>query len=86
MDEGYILVDVIFDEDDKPVDLLYREANPAAVRMTGAELVGRRTRELAPDIEPYWFETFGRVAKTGVGERHEFQFAPLDAWYDFYVF
>jgi PAS domain S-box-containing protein len=86
MDEGYILVDVLFDEDDKPVDILYREANQAALRMTGTELVGRRAREFAPDTEPHWFETFGRVAKTGVGERHEFQFAPLGAWYDFYVF
>jgi len=86
MDLGYILVDVIRDEHDVAVDLLYVEANPAAVRMTGAALVGRRTREISPDFEPHWFETFGRVARTGVGERHELTAAPLDVWYDFYVF
>ncbi|MDZ8263172.1 PAS domain S-box protein [Nostoc sp. ChiQUE01b] len=86
MDEGYILVDAIFDENDQPIDLLYLEANPAAVKMTGTELVGRRTLEIDPNFESRWFETFGRVAKTGIGERHEFYTAPLDVWYNFYVF
>ncbi|PLZ88580.1 hypothetical protein CEN44_14995, partial [Fischerella muscicola CCMEE 5323] len=86
MDEGYILVDAIFDENDHPIDILYLEANPAAVQMTGTELVGRRALEIDPNFEPRWFETFGRVAKTGIGERQEFYTAPLDAWYSFYVF
>lgn len=86
MDQGYLLVDVIVDEHDAAIDLLYVEANAAAVRMTGTELVGRRTRELSPDYEAHWFETFGRVARTGVGERHELSAGPLDAWYDVYVF
>ncbi|URD52427.1 ATP-binding protein [Chroococcidiopsis sp. CCNUC1] len=86
MDEGYILVDVIFDENDQPIDILYLEANPAAVKMMGTELVGRRTLEINSNFESHWFETFGRVARTGIGERHEFYTAPLDVWYNFYVF
>ena len=86
MDQGYILTDVILDEHGVPVDLLYIEANSAAVRMTGTELVGRRTRELSPEFEGHWFETFGRVAATGVGERHELAAEPLGVWYDVYVF
>ena len=86
MDEGYVLVDVIFDERDVPIDLRYVEANPAAIRMTGVELAGRRAREINPNFESHWFETFGRVAKTGVGERREFSAEPLHAWYDFYAF
>ncbi|MGL5059115.1 MAG: PAS domain S-box protein, partial [Microcoleus sp.] len=86
MDEGYVLMDVIFDENDRAIDLLYLDANPAAVRMTGTELVGKRTRELDPNFETQWFEICGRVAKTGIGERHEFYTAPLQAWYNFYTF
>ena len=86
MDLGYILVEVVSDENDTAVDLKYVDANAKALSMTGAELVGRTTRELSPNYEPHWFETFGRVARTGVGERHEFSAAPLGAWYDFYVF
>lgn len=86
MDLGYILVDVLMDEHDKPIDLKYVDANAKAVRLTGAELVGRTTRELSPDFEQHWFDIFGRVATTGVGERHELAASPLSACYDFYVF
>ncbi len=86
MDEGYILVEVLFDQNDQPFDILYLDANRAAVRMTGTELVRKTTRQLDPNYESYWFETFGRVAKTGVPERHEYSAEPLHAWYDFYVF
>ena len=86
MDQGYVLCEVLVDQHDAVVDLLYVEANAAAVRMTGTELVGRRTRELSPDFESHWFETFSRVARTGVSERHEYSAKPLGAWYDIYMF
>lgn len=86
MDEGYILCEVIFDENENPVDIRYLEANPAAVRMTGTELVGKTTRQLDPGYEQHWFDTWGRVAKTGVPERHEYFSGPLKVWYNFYVF
>src|SRR5215831_202486 len=82
MDEGFVLCDIIFDDDDHPVDIRYVDANPAAVRMMGVELVGKTTRELDPNFEPHWFEIFGRVAKTGVGERHELTATPLNAVYN----
>ncbi|MCD8488815.1 MAG: PAS domain S-box protein [Desertifilum sp.] len=37
LDEGYFLADVIFDEDDQPIDIYYLEANPAATRMVGQD-------------------------------------------------
>src|SRR5262245_47480163 len=86
MDEGFVLCDIIFDDDDHPVDIRYVDANPAAVRMMGVELVGKTTRELDLNFEPHWFEIFGRVAKTGVGERHELTATPLSAVYNAYVF
>ena len=86
MDQGCVLVDVIVDEHDVAIDLLYVEANAAAVAMAGTALVGRRTRELSPDYEAHWFEMFGRVARSGVGERHELSAGPPGAWYDVRVF
>ena len=86
MDEGYILTKVVFDENENPVDILYLEANAAAVRMTGTELVGKTTRQLNADFEQHWYDTFGRVAKSGIGERHEYAAGPLGVWYSFYVF
>jgi len=86
MDDGFVLCDIIVDDDDQPVDIRYVDANPAAVRMMGAELVRKTTRELDLKFEPHWFEIFGRVAKTGVGERHELTATPLNAVYNVYVF
>ncbi|NES95438.1 MAG: PAS domain S-box protein [Desertifilum sp. SIO1I2] len=86
LDEGYFLADVIFDDNDQPIDIFYLEANPAATRMVGQDLTGRRLREIDPNHEAHWSESLGRVAQTGIGERLE-QYAELNQkWYDFYVF
>lgn len=85
IDEGYLLCDVLVDEQAVPVDLLYLEANPAAIRLTGSDYRGKRLRELDPNYESYWFDIFGRVALTGTGERLERYAEPDQKWYDFYV-
>jgi len=86
MDEGYILCEVIFDENEKAVDILCLEANRAAVRMTGTPLVGKTARQLEVHFEQYWFDSWGRVAKTGIAERQEYPAGPAGVWYSFYVF
>ncbi len=86
MDEGFFLIDVIVDENDRPVDLAYVEANAAAVRMLGQDYTGKRLTELAPDYEEYWLEIFGQVARTGTSVRMERYAAPHRRWYDFSVF
>ncbi len=85
IDEGFIICDVIF-AGDRPVDLLYLEANDAAVRMTGQALVGRRTSEISPDFAPEWFEILGSVARTGEAIRMELPATPQNLWYEFYAF
>jgi PAS domain S-box-containing protein len=86
MDEGFFLFELILDETGGAVDSFYLEANPAAARMTGGNWVGRRLSEVDPGFEPYWLQIFGRVARTGRGERLQRYAEPLKAWYDFYVF
>jgi PAS domain S-box-containing protein len=86
MDEGYFLADVIFDENDQPIDIFYLDANPAAIRMVGQDFTGRRLGEIDPNYESYWYEIFGRVALTGKGDRLEQYAEPNKRWYDFYVF
>jgi PAS domain S-box-containing protein len=86
MDEGYILCEVIFDENENVVDILFLEANRAAVRMTGTGLVGKTMHQLDAHFEPYWFDSWGRVAKTAIAERHEYRALPSGVWYSFYIF
>lgn len=86
MDEGYLLADVVFDAAGRAVDIAYVDANPAAIRLVGIDLRGRRLREVSAGYEAYWYDIWGRVARTGVGERLQRYAAPENRWYDFHVF
>jgi PAS domain-containing protein len=77
---------VIFDERDKPVDYRFLELNPVFEQQTGlVNAIGKRVRELVPEHEEYWFDTYGRVARTGQPIRFENRAAQLDRWYDVYA-
>ena len=88
MDEGFCTIEMIFDEHEKPVDWRFLEVNPAFATLTGvANAVGKRIRELAPDHEAYWFETYGKVALTGEAVRFVNQSKALGGrWFDLYAF
>jgi len=65
---GFALHEIICNEQGEPVDYRYLEINPAFERLTGVDvrtLLGRTVREALPAVEPYWIETFGKVALTG---------------------
>jgi PAS domain-containing protein len=86
MDEGYFRAEVLFGENEQAVDILFREANPAAVKMFRTQPAGRRSRETDLSFEPYWLEAFGRVIRTGTAECHEFFLGSLRSWYKVNIF
>ncbi|MBC7622608.1 MAG: PAS domain-containing protein, partial [Aeromicrobium sp.] len=87
IDEGFCIFDVIFDAQEKAVDLLYVEANPAFAKQSGMkDVVGKRIRELAPVVEDYWFDIYGKVAITGEPIRAENEFKATKSWFDVYAF
>jgi PAS domain S-box-containing protein len=87
IDEGFCVIEMLFDGDGRPVDYRFLEANPAFVSQTGLEdAVGRTVREMIPAHEAYWFETYGRVARTGEPIRFENRAAALHRWYDVNAF
>lgn len=87
IDEGYCVVEVLFDKDEKPVDYRFLEINRAFEEQTGIENgVGRRMREIAPLHEEHWFEIYGNVALTGETIRVEHSAEQLNRWYDVYAF
>jgi two-component sensor histidine kinase/PAS domain-containing protein len=86
MDQGYLLVDVIFDEAGRAVDIEYVEASPAAILVVGDDMTGCPVSESGIYCDPCWCEVWGRVARTGKGERLQRYTAPLKRWFDFFVF
>jgi PAS domain S-box-containing protein len=87
LDEGFCVIDVIFDEQRRPVDYVFLEVNPAFVSQTGLEnALGRRVREMVPEHEAHWFEIYGRVALDGEPTRFEAPAEALGRWFDVYAF
>ena len=76
IDEGFCVLEVLFDDDDRAVDYRYLEANAAFEHQTGlVNVIGRTVNDLVPGLERHWFDTYGRVARTGEPTRFE---APAD--------
>ena len=86
IDAGFCIVEMLF-ENGRPVDYRFCEVNPAFVRQTGLDgAIGRRMRELAPGHEQHWFDTYGKVARTGEAVRFENAADALGRWFDVYAF
>lgn len=82
IEAAFAIVQVKFDENDEPVDYRFLEANPAFERQAGVDLRGKWVTEFAPDLERFWFETYGRVAKTGIPATFESYAQAFDRWFD----
>ena len=87
IDDGFCIIEVIFNSDNKPVDYRFLEINPAFKRQTGLHHAeGKLMRSLVPEHEENWFQTFGRIALTGKPERFVNEVKVLNRWYDVYAF
>jgi len=81
--EGFCIIEVLFDPDQRPVDYRFLEINPAFEMQTGLRNAqGKRMRELAPEHEAYWFDIYGEVALTGEPARFVNEAKALNRWYD----
>ncbi len=87
IDEGFCTIEVIFDDNNKPIDYRFLEINPAFEEQTGLiNAEGKLMRELAPDHEEHWFEIYGEIALTGKPKRFVNEAKALNRWYDVYAF
>ena len=87
IDEGFCIIEMIFDEQGKPVDYRFLMINASFEKQTGLhDAVGKRMREFAPNHEDHWFEIYGRIALTGEPIRFENRAEQLHRWYDVYAF
>ncbi len=85
MEQGFALHRMIFDDNNKPVDYEYINANKAFGVLTGlnpAELKGKTVKELLPDTEKVWIDNFGAVARTGKAMHFENYAQELKKYYD----
>lgn len=82
IEAAFAIIEVKFDVDDRPVDYRFLEANPAFERETGVDLHGKWVTDFAPNLERFWFETYGRVAKSREPENFESYAEAFQRWFD----
>lgn len=87
IDEGFCIVELLFDDAGTGIDYRFLEANDAFGQHTVMiDPIGKRMRELQPDIEDHWSAIYGRIAQSGVSERFESESPALGQWFDVFAF
>ena len=86
IDEGFCVIEMIFDERERPVDYRFLEVNPTFERQSGMQdVIGKRVSEFLPNLEPHWYEMYGKVALTGEAVRVMDEVKGLGLWIDIYA-
>ncbi|HEX8460680.1 MAG TPA: PAS domain S-box protein, partial [Segetibacter sp.] len=66
MEQGFCIIEMLFDENNKPVDYLFIETNLVFEKQTGLKnAVGKTALQLVPGLENYFVERYAKVAVTG---------------------
>jgi len=87
MDEGFCIIEMLFDVAGRPVDYRFLEVNLAFEKQTGLhDAEGKLMRDIAPAHEAHWFEIYGKIALTGESLRFENEASALNRWYDVYAY
>ncbi|MEO5599999.1 MAG: PAS domain-containing protein [Cyclobacteriaceae bacterium] len=87
MDQGVCIIEMIFDGENKPLDYLILECNPVFSQQTGLQnVINKTAKELMPDLDNFWFDTYGKVALTQQPIRFSQKADILGRWFDVYAF
>lgn len=63
IDDAFMVIDFIHDENGRPVNYTFINTNPAFERQSGlTNVIGKTILEIMPDIETIWIETYGNVS------------------------
>jgi PAS domain S-box-containing protein len=87
IDEGFCLIEMMFDAHDQPENFRYLEVNQAFQKQTGfTDAVGKTIRQFVPDVEQRWLQAYGKVAQTGKPIRLTDHVLQQNQWFDVYAF
>lgn len=87
IDQGFCIYEIVYDENQKPIDLEWVEVNPAYEKQTGlTNVTGKRHSDLNLNTESCWLEIYERVCKTGEAVRFEQWHQGTRRWYYTFTF
>ncbi len=85
IDEGFELLELIFDKQGNVVDFVFLEVNPAYEKQTGlkaANIVGKRKKENAPAREQRWYDYAIKAVKTGKTLQYDYYNDNVNRYFD----
>ncbi len=86
IDDGFCLMQLLFDEEERPIDYRFLETNAAFEEQTGLKnAMGKTARELVPHLDESWFRLYGKVALTGEAVRFENHAPAMGRWFEVYA-
>ncbi|TFZ06037.1 response regulator [Ramlibacter henchirensis] len=86
IDQGFCVAEILLDEQGRPADYRFIETNAVFERQTGLrDPLGRTARELLPNLEPFWIETYGQVALTAQPQRFSMGSQAMGRWFDVFA-
>lgn len=87
MDQGFCIIEVIFDESNKGVDYRFLEINPVFENQTGlSNALGKTMKEMVPDLEDKWPEMYGKVVMTGIPSKFVDESESINRWFEVNAF
>nr|WP_314608030.1 PAS domain-containing protein [uncultured Janthinobacterium sp.] len=86
MDQAFCVIEMLYDEQGRPVDFRYLEGNPAFVKQSGLEnAIGKTIRSFVPDHDQHWFDLYDQVVKTGEPVRYENEAVAMERWFEVFA-
>ncbi len=89
INEAFALHEIITDENNEPIDFIYRDVNPIFLQNVGVkyeDLVNKKASELFHGIKLNWIDRYGKVALTGESDYFLDHSSTLGKSYDVHVF
>jgi PAS domain S-box-containing protein len=89
MNMGFAVHRIYWDENGNANDIEYLDVNPSFEKITHLKkenIVGKRTREIMPNLEKVMYEHYGKVVKTGEPVSFEEYVEGLGVYFKIYAF
>ena len=85
IDEGLAIIEMIYDDEDQIVDMIFRHVNAAYEQQGGiTDVIGRSAVEMLPGVESVWLDRYKQVSRTGESIRVEDYQRDVGRWFDVY--
>ncbi len=86
IDEGYCIIEILFDDAGHAHDYRFLEVNPSFEKHTGfKDGVGKTIKELVPAFEQDWVDIYSQVALTGEARRLQQGSLAMGRFFDVYA-